>query len=60
MKRTTKKCWCGKKFTTNNPAQKHCCPRHEHIYTRARMSKYGQDLVRDNPKAALRWYDYMT
>lgn len=54
-----KTCFCGKEFEPRYWNQVHCCPGHERIYTRARRSEYGKALIKENPKAALRYYSYM-
>lgn len=54
-----KTCFCGTEFEPENRAQKYCCPRHQRIHARAQQSAFGADLVRKNPAAALRWYDYV-
>jgi len=54
-----KTCWCGKKFKPKGN-QVHCCPRHARIWIRATAGKFGADLIKKDPQAALRYYWYIT
>lgn len=58
-KGASRTCWCLKKFTPKTPGQKHCCTRHERIWTRAHQGKWGTDLIEKDPAYALVWYSYI-
>jgi hypothetical protein len=49
-------CWCGKAFIPKRQTQTHCCPKHSRIYNIATHSKYGRNLIRKDPEAAINWY----
>jgi len=56
---TRRTCWCGETFLPKSAAQRHCCTRHERIYTRARKGAWGRNLIKENPAFALVWYAYI-
>lgn len=47
---------CGKVFRKEYSNQKYCCAPHADIARRAKASKFGRELLENNPVGAMKWY----
>jgi hypothetical protein len=52
-------CWCGRSFQPEFYNQVYCCRSHREIVERTRNSKYGKNLIKTDPKAAVAYYAYV-
>ena len=47
---------CHNKFMPEYSNQVYCCASHSDIARRAKASKYGRELLENNPDGAMQWY----